>query len=447
MDEELKQELLKLGRAFEAFKKANDEALGEIRAKGSAGAELQAKVDAANADITAIRVKVDKMESDQRANEAVMARLELFSNPKTSEAQERLRAEAREFLALAGTRLSADTQIPPELMDRYTKYRQAFNAYLRKDSDRHGFSLDPEIRAAMQGGTDPQGGYLLLPDLTGRLVTMVYETTPIRQFANVQTTSKREVKGSNDLDEVDAGWIGEQTAPADGETPDLGEWKIPIQDLYAQPKATQDELDDAEFDVESWLLKKVANRMSRLENTASVSGNGIKRWRGFLTYPAGTPAATSAAAWAVIQQVGTGAAGAFAAAPNGGDVFKDAVGALKVDFRANARWGMCRTTEAASRKLKDSNGAYIWQPGMALGAPMTIEGYPVSLFEDMPVMAANSLSIALADWKQAYEIRDRKGISTLRDPFTAKPYVRFYTTKRSGGNVVNFEAIKLIKMG
>jgi len=447
MDEELKKQLNALGVAFEEFKKANDLRLKAIAERGAADAETVARVEAINNDITAIRGAVDKIETAQRQQENLVARLELVGNPRASEAQERLRIEARQFLALTGQRLEISAEVAAEHLERYQNYRRAFSRYLRHPSDKQGFSLDPDIRAAMSGGTDPGGGYFLTPDLSGRLVELLYETTPIRQFANVETTSKREVTGRNDLNEAGGGWIGEVTAPTETTHPEVGEWKIPIQELYAEPRASQDELDDSEFDVEMWLLKKVADKLSRLENTASVSGNGIKQWRGFLTYAAGTPAATSAAAWAVIQQTGTGASGAFAAAPNGGDVFLDTIGTLKVPYRQNARWAMNRTTEAAARKLKDSDGAYHWQPGLQAGTPSMLCGYPLALFEDMPVLAANSLSIAFADWKQAYEIRDRKGVSTLRDPFTGKPFVKFYTTKRSGGAVVNFEAIKLIKFG
>jgi HK97 family phage major capsid protein len=146
-----------------------------------------------------------------------------------------------------------------------------------------------------------------------------------------------------------------------------------------------------------------------------------------------------------IEQVPTGVSGGFAAAPNGGDVLIDALYGLKAQYRANATWFMNRVTTKAVRKIKDSDGAYLWSPGIAAGQPASLLGYPIASFEDMPDPAADSLSIAVGDMRAAYQIVDRVGIRTLRDPYTAKPYVGFYTTKRVGGDVVNFEALKLIR--
>jgi HK97 family phage major capsid protein len=169
-----------------------------------------------------------------------------------------------------------------------------------------------------------------------------------------------------------------------------------------------------------------------------VNGDGVNKPRGFLSYLTGTTLPGT------IEQIDTGVNGGFAAAPNGGDVLIEALYGLKAQYRANAVWFMNRLTAKTVRKLKDSDGSYIWSPGIAAGQPASLLGYPMASFEDMPDPATGSLSIAVGDMRAAYQIVDRAGIRVLRDPFSAKPYVEFYTTKRVGGDVVNFEAIKIV---
>lgn len=440
MNEELKKKLDELGRAFEAFKAANDQRLAEIAAKGTASADVVAKVEAANADITKIRAEVEQLNTKLRATEDLVARIETLGRRVEDEPARKERAHALDFFALVASRRQ---QVAPETvsdtqLEQYRLYGRGFRQYVRRGID----AVSQDIRAAMTVGTDPEGGYLVPPDLTGRIATLLYETSPMRSVCSVSQTSRKEKKGRNDLDEAGGGWTGETTTPTETGSPKLGEWQIPIHDQFAEPRVTQDELDDADFDVDGWLTRKIADKLARLEATANVGGNGIAKPRGFTTYAAGVP---SASAWNVIEQVNTGAAGAFAAAPNGGDVFLTTIGKLKVGYRARARFAMNRTTEAEARKLKDSNGAYIWQPGLQAGTPAQIAGHGTVLFEDMAAIAADSLSIALADFMEAYEIVDRKGLTLIRDNLTAKPWIKFYTTRRVGGDVVNFEAIKLIK--
>ena len=190
--------------------------------------------------------------------------------------------------------------------------------------------------------------------------------------------------------------------------------------------------------MEAWLASKVSEKFARDEAAAFVNGNGVGKPRGFLTYADGTTLPGT------IEQFDTGANGAFASAPGGADVLLSALYGLKQQYRANATWFMNRTTTGLVRRLKDSNGEFVWSPGVAAGQPATLLGYPVAAFEDMPDPATGSLSIAVGDMREGYQIVDRIGIRTLRDPYSAKPYVEFYTTKRVGGDVVNFESIKII---
>jgi len=313
-------------------------------------------------------------------------------------------------------------------------YKAAFDRYLRKD-DR---ALTPDETKALSVGSDPDGGYVVNPDLSGRIVMKVFETSPMRAYASIQTISTDALEGLFDLEEAASGWVAETDTRAETTTPQVGKWRIPVHELYAKPKATQKLLDDAEINMEAWLASKVSEKFARDEAAAFVNGNGVGKPRGFLTYADGTTLPGT------IEQFDTGANGAFASAPGGADVLLSALYGLKQQYRANATWFMNRTTTGLVRRLKDSNGEFVWSPGIAAGQPATLLGYPVAAFEDMPDPATGSLSIAVGDMREGYQIVDRIGIRTLRDPYSAKPYVEFYTTKRVGGDVVNFEAVKII---
>jgi len=296
----------------------------------------------------------------------------------------------------------------------------------------------------MSVGSDPDGGYLVTPDTGGSIVTKVYESSPIRQIAAVQLISTDALEGINDLNEANAGWVAEQAARTATTSPQVGKWRIPVHEMYAMPEATQQLLDDSMVDIEAWLAGKVADKLARLEATAFVSGNGVGQPRGFLDY---TTAATADAtrAWGVLEHLATDTSASFGTDPNGSDKLIELVHKLKEAYRNDARWVMNRAVLGATRRLKDTDGGYIWLPSMEAGQPSSLLGYPVTEAEDMPAIAANSLSIAFGNFRLGYQIVDRQGIRSLRDPFTNKPFVRFYTTRRVGGAVQNFEALKLLK--
>ncbi len=209
------------------------------------------------------------------------------------------------------------------------------------------------------------------------------------------------------------------------------------------PAATQTLLDDAQVNIEQWLAEEVQIIFAEQEGTAFVSGDGVSQPKGFLSY---TNVADSAWSWGNLGYIATGVDGAFPAS-DPADALLDLAYAPRQAYRAGGTWVMNRKTESAIRKFKDSAGNYIWQPGASAGQPATLFGYPVAEAEDMPDIASNSFSIAFGDFARGYLIVDRVGIRVLRDPYSAKPYVLFYTTKRVGGGVQNFEAIKLMKFG
>jgi len=418
-----------VNKAWEAEKSARDEIAAEVKKLGAAMPETEAKL---------AKIAEDLDKAQRVADEAVLA-AKRASNVVCNERgdivdMEKLMAEKtaafdRQIKSFGITAPNADG----EALDGY---KTAEQAYWRKGLD---VMSDAERKALSVGG-DANGGFVVNPDMSGRVVQKVFETSPMRAYASVQVISTDALEGLFDLNEAGFGWVEETGARAETSTPDLGKYRIPVHEMFAKPTATQKLLDDAELDMEAWLAGKVADRFARAENAAFVNGDGVSKPRGFLTYDAGTTLPGQ------IQQRNSGASGAFPSAAGGGDVLIDALYDLKAPYKANATWAMSRATSKLVRKLKDTTGDYLWTPGIAAGQPATLLGYPVASFEDMPDPAAGSLSVAVADWAQAYQIVDRIGIRTLRDPYSSKPYIEFYSTKRVGGDVVNFEAIKLIKL-
>jgi len=428
MSDDIKQavEAVKaVNSAFEEFKRANDQRLAEIENKGAADPLLEEKI---------ARIEADLTKAQAIADEAALAS-KRHSRVVTDEKGDRvdLDAKASDWAGMLARRRG---ETVPAFNDAgMSAYKAAFDRFLRKGEE----IMSVDERKALSVGTDPDGGYVVNPDLSGRIVMKVFESSPMRAYASIQVISSDALEGLFDLDEAASGWVGETDSRGDTNTPVLGKWRIPAHELYAKPKATQKLLDDASINMEAWLASKVGEKFARDESNAFVVGNGSNKPRGFLTYADGTTLPGT------IEQFPTGVSGALAAAPDGGDALINALYGLKQQYRANATWFMNRATTKLVRKAKDDDGAYIWSPGIQAGQPATLLGYPIAAFEDMPDPAASSLSIAVGDMREAYQIVDRLGIRTLRDPYSAKPYVEFYTTKRVGGDVVNFEAIKLVR--
>lgn len=421
---QLAQSVEAVNKGFEAFKAANDQRLSEVEKFGAASTEIKTQIEKIEADMAKHQERLDAAELAAKRQQRKM----------TDAKGDEIDLDAKAFAWAQMAAKQRGTSVQEFGAAEMDAYKSAFNAMLRKGDK----VLEGAEMKALSSGTDPDGGYLVHPDMSGQIVTKVFETSPMRAYASIQVISSDALEGLFDLDEASAGWVGETDARTETNTPQLGKWRIPAHELYAKPKATQRLLDDAEVNMEQWLAAKVAEKFARAEATAFVNGTGVDRPRGFLTYADGTTLPGT------IEQFDTGVSGDFAADPNGGDALLDALYGLKQQYRANATWFMNRKTAKEVRKLKDSNGAYIWSPGIAAGQPASLLGYPVASFEDMPDMAAGSLSVAVGDMRAAYQIVDRAGIRTLRDPYSAKPYVEFYTTKRVGGDVVNFEALKLV---
>ncbi|HEX2753228.1 MAG TPA: phage major capsid protein [Alphaproteobacteria bacterium] len=425
MTNDIRSAVYDLGRAFEAFKEANDQRLREIERRGQADPLTEMKVNRLNSEITRAIDSADAAKRRVDQIETAMHRSPMSGGGDDWKEAETFMLERKGFF-------NGDMGI-----DAYRQYKGAFRGYLRKNNA--GSGVD-EIKA-LSVGSDPDGGYTVTPDMSGRIATLVRETSPMRQIANVVTIGTDALEGIHDLNEATSGWVGETETRTETAAPKIGEYRIPVHEQYAEPRATQKLLDDSLFNIEEWLSLKIAERLSRMENESFIHGNGVKKPRGFLTYAAGTP---SAAGFNVIEQLPSGGAGAFAA-DDPGDALINLVYALKSAYREKAVFMMKRSTLAEVRKLKDPNDNYLWQPDFQMQQGGTLLGFNVVEAEDMPAIGTDSLSIAFGDFNAGYQVVDRQGIRILRDSFTAKPYVKFYTTKRVGGDVVNFEAIKLMK--
>jgi HK97 family phage major capsid protein len=453
-----------LNSTFVQFKNANDERIAALETKGSVDTLLVAKVERANTAITDMEAELTKVKNAMREIETANARYVQHGSP---EAQRAENEHARQFLMLA--RGHNIEHVSDDDLTSYRAYKKALNVYFRKGQQALS---DTQIRNALSTGATTSGGFWLTPDTSGRIVELVFQTSPIRQLASAQSIGTDTLEGYNDLDEASSGWVGETDARPETNTPlSQGKWQIPVYEQYANPKITQKMLDDSFFDVEGWLTRKVANKMSRVENAAFVNANGVNKPRGFLDY--GATAITgkqSAATWKVLSYMKSGVNNAFPAA-NAGDSIIDLITMLKPEYRTGAAFGSTTRTVAAVRKLKDGQGNYLFFPSFLNGVAQppataalsssgaatqgnlspagTLFGFPIYELADMPDFDAGlAFGLVFANWKEAYQIVDHNvGLRVLRDPFTGKPYISYYTTKRVGGDILNFEAAKILKFG
>ena len=421
---ELNKVITDIGVAFEEFKQKNDARLAEIEKKGSADVVLSEQVDRISAEID----KIEEIKSRIEKAEVQLARRHTTS-ADNGDAEKK----ARMFADMCSK--SRGVVAPSSFgVAELEAYKSGFAQYMRK-----GDLVSVEVQKALSVGVDPDGGYTVDPDTTGRIVARVFETSPMRQYASVQVIGTDSLEGLFDLNEASAGWVGETGSRAATDTPQIGKWRIPVHEVYANPAATQKVLDDSMLNLEQWLSDKVSDKFARMENAAFVTGTGVGQPRGFLTYASGTTLPGT------IQRVKSGASGAFLTDGTAANRVIDLVYAMKQEYRTNARFFMPREVVAGVRKIKDADGNYVWAPGMAAGQPSTLLGYQVVEMSDMPALGANSLSMAFGNMAEAYQIVDRNGVRVLRDPYSNKPYVNFYSVKRTGGDVVNFEAIKLME--
>jgi HK97 family phage major capsid protein len=329
--------------------------------------------------------------------------------------------------------------------------RAEVNAALRKlirEGDESAMaSLQSGINAGMSTDSNPDGGFTVVPFLSPVMTERLHAISPMRQLARVETINTDVFEEIADTGEAGAEWVTERETRGDTASPTLRKLSVPVHEISAMPKITQRLLDDSTFDLATWLTGHISQRFARKEGAAFINGDGISKPRGILQYDtADTDDDTRA--WGTLQTIPTGVAAALSDGSNPGeDALLDVVYSLKPEYRAGASWIMNRRTAATVRKFKDSEGRMIWAESLASGEPPRLLGFPVALDEEMPDVAANATPIAFGDFASGYIIVDRNGLRLLRDPYTDKPNVRFYTTKRVGAGVFNSEAIKLLRVG
>lgn len=307
------------------------------------------------------------------------------------------------------------------------------------------------IQASASIGIDPDGGLLMPPEISREIERLVRDRSVMRRLARVRPAKTSPLVLPVDKRGTSSGWVGESEARPETASPDLGSTEVHLREIYAAPRITQQLLDlTPNLDAAAWLTESIAEEFADRQGEAFVGGDGVKRPRGLLTHPTSL-LGDATRPWGTLQHVATGNASGFAAASatvSPADALVDLVHSLRAGYRQGAAWLMNSATAAVIRKFKDADGRFVWSPSLQEGQPPLLLGFPVWEDEGMPDVAADALPVAFANWKRGYTIADWSGTGPriLRDPFTAKPWVVFYGTSYVGGGVVNFEAIKLLKV-
>lgn len=347
--------------------------------------------------------------------------------------EERLTMLDRKTMTFGRPALSAQAELE-------VPHVKAFDAYLRSGDDDglRGLVLEGK---GLNTAVAAEGGYLVDPRTADTIRSSLATTASIRAIAQVVQVEATSFDVLIDRSAVGSGWATETSTITETASPMIERIAIPLYELSAMPKASQRLLDDSAFDVEGWLAGRIADRFARAEAAAFVGGDGVNKPRGFLDHPKVADATWS---WGNLGYIATGAAGDFKAG-NPADAIVDLVYALDAGYRAKATFVMNSKTAGAVRKMKDADGRFLWADGLAAGEPARLMGYPVLIAEDMPDIGAGTFAVAFGDFGSGYTIAERPDLRVLRDPFSAKPHVLFYATKRVGGDVSDFAAIKLLK--
>ncbi|MAM61055.1 phage major capsid protein [Maritimibacter sp. UBA3975] len=324
--------------------------------------------------------------------------------------------------------------------DADAPHQKAFEAYVRSGDDDalRGIVVEEKSLSTAVAG---DGGYLVDPKTADVIRSVLRSNASLRAIANVVNVEATSYDVLIDHGDLGSGWATETDPSSETSTPTFERITIPLHELSALPKASQRLLDDAAFNIENWLAARIADKFARAEAAAFVAGDGVDKPTGFLTHP---NVAEDSWSWGNIGYVVTGADGGF----NGtdpADCLFDLIYALDAEYRTGASFVMNSKTAGAVRKLKDADGRFLWSDGLAAEAPARLAGYPVLIVEDMPDIASDACAIAFGDFQAGYTVAERPDTRILRDPFSAKPHVLFYATKRVGGDVSDFAAIKLLK--
>lgn len=398
--------LEELQRSFAAFKEARDKEIADIKA-GMADYVQSEKVDRINASVAELQQAIDDVSAQ-----------------------------------IAGLRISGSGG-GSQLSAEQIAHKAGFEAYFRKGVE-NGLR-DIEVKAAARTDSDPDGGYTVDTTTEQTIDRVLATVSAIRSISRVISISTQTYRKLVNLGGATGGWVAETEARPETNTPTLSALEFPAMELYANPAATQTMLDDSRIDIAAWLADEVSVVFGEKEGLAFYSGDGVGKPRGIASY---TMVANASYAWGKVGFVASGVASALHdATHNGGDALIDLVYSIKQGYRQNARFLMNRATQGVVRKFKTigDTETYLWQPSLQVGQPATLLGYPITDDDNVADIGSNAFPVWFGDFMRAYLIIDRMGIRVLRDPYTNKPYVMFYTTKRVGGGIQNFEAIKALK--
>ncbi len=426
--EKLEEKLDLLLEAVTKAQKRADEVGGKVDKTDAEYKAMAEQATKALEEIQAIKTKQAVDDEARRLLEKQMFRDGGSSDMVKVQANKKAKDEMTRFLR-KGIAISAESieYIASELVE---------SKYIGIADDRKEVE-----KKALIAGVNPQGGYFVRPELSAKTIKRVFETSPMRDLADVVTTGSDILELIIDDDESTIGGaVGETATRSATDTPTIGKLSIEAHEIYAIQLATQRMLDNEGFDVENWLLAKMADKMARTENTQFISGTGSKEARGILSFSAWTTPGTYEKA--KLEQVASGTAGEVTAAG-----LIDLQNALKEEYQANATWLMKRTTFGSCLKLTDGQGSYLINSKLlAEGASKVILGAPVRFANDMAAVASSALAVAYGDFKVGYTIVDKVGIRIIRDEYSQKPYIEFYGIKFTGGDVTNYDSIKILKL-
>ncbi len=400
--EELKKMIEAIGRAFEQFKAENDARIKAIEAKGIADPLLVEKVERINADLSAMSAMKKQLE----AIETAVARAQFPGGGR---------------------------MVDPDK----AAHAKAFERWFRKGIDDGLRNL--EIKAAASTLSDPDGGFTVPEEVDAAIDRVAQVVSAMRRICTVRGISTDTYKKLVNQGGSTSGWVAEKGTRAETTTPTLAEIAINTKEIYAMPAATQQLLDDSRVDIGGWLANEVSIEFNEEETDSFISGNGVEKPKGIAAY---SMVANASYAWGKVGYI----AGGHASLLNNADKLIDLQHALKAVYRNGASWLMTDATLGVIRKFKDGEGRYMWMAGLLPGAPDTLLGKPIEIDDNVDEIGANKYPLFFANFKRAYLIIDRLGTRVLRDPYTSKPYVLFYTTKRVGGGIVMYEAIKVMKI-
>jgi HK97 family phage major capsid protein len=377
-----------------------------------------------------------KEANDQRLAGIERRSIDVLVNEKLARIDQTIDVQARRLdeIALKSSRPG----ISGERLRGSPEHKMAFENYVRSGENANLRALEWK---ALSAGSNADGGFLVPPEIETQISQRLIAISPIRAIAGMRTISSNIYKKPFMITGPAVGWVGETDGRTQTASPTLDELSFPAMELYAMPAATGTLLEDSAVNIDEWLAQEIEQVFAAQEGAAFVTGDGINKPKGFLSYNA---IANTSWSWGNIGYIASGVSGAFPSS-NPSDLLVDLIYAVNAGYRQNGVFVMNRKTQSTIRKFKDSTGNYLWQPPAVPGGKATLMTFPVIEAEDIPDIAANSLSIAFGDFNRGYLVVDRAGVSVLRDPYTAKPYVLFYTTKRVGGGIQDFAAIKLMK--